>query len=70
MQQSLSEFLTESRQILGMTPARISHHLGVHRTTYRRWKRGLCEPHADVYVIKETVKELLEKKRKRKQLVS
>lgn len=59
------EFLTNARKSVGLSSGELSDALGVHRTTYRRWERGLVTPHQDEYIIKQTVKYMVKQHMKK-----
>lgn len=53
------QFLKEARQLLGYNTTQMGELLYVHRTSYSRWERGMHVPQADVFFIKETIRNVL-----------
>jgi DNA-binding transcriptional regulator YiaG len=59
------EFLTAARESIGLKAEEMAFTLNVHRSTYRRWERGLTTPHQDEYIIRETVRYMVESHREK-----
>lgn len=61
-QEELNEFgnfLFNARTSIGYTSIQMAELLDIHRTSYRRWERGIHVPHADVSMIIEDVKRIV-----------
>ncbi|MFJ8247393.1 multiprotein-bridging factor 1 family protein [Peribacillus asahii] len=66
--QEFGQFLLKQRTSIGYSSVKMAELLGVHRTSYRRWERGMHVPHGDIKEIKQDIIRIVDYVKRQKEM--